>query len=109
MGTDPTEVVTLRYSRLSVTGGERYGSSKEIYVAASTTSAQEQERRPMTTDDGFLDVPVSFSEGKMIGVRPGETVVHAAFDGVPTEKGLQVTVTADVDLDKIRVDPDLLP
>ena len=59
----------------------------------------------MTTDDGFLDAPVSFSEGRMIGVRPGETLVHAAFDGVPTEKGLGVTVTQDVDLDKIRLHP----
>jgi len=59
----------------------------------------------MTTDDGFLDAPVSFSEGRMMGVRPGATVVHAQFDGVATQKGLGVTVTQDVDLDKIRLDP----
>jgi len=59
----------------------------------------------MATDEGFLDAPVSFSEGRMIGVRPGKTTVHAQFDGVATQKGLGVTVTQDVDLDKIRLDP----
>jgi len=59
----------------------------------------------MTTEDGFLNTPVSFSEGRMVGVRPGQSVVHADFDGVPTEEGLQVTVTKDVDLDRLRLKP----
>ncbi|MFH1267331.1 MAG: hypothetical protein ABIK89_16530, partial [Planctomycetota bacterium] len=61
----------------------------------------------MTTDAGFSDAPVSFSEGRMIGVRAGGTVVHAEFDGVATDrgKGLQVAVTENVDLDKIRLKP----
>jgi hypothetical protein len=59
-------------------------------------------------DDRFLaarDTPVAFSEGRMIGVRPGETLVHAAFDGRTTEKGFPVTVTEDVDLDRLRLKP----
>ena len=65
------------------------------------------QKATMTTDDGFLDVPVSFSDGRMIGVRPGRCVVHADFDGVPTSssRGLQVTVTEDFDLDTIRLAP----
>ncbi|MHC4402905.1 MAG: Ig-like domain-containing protein, partial [Planctomycetota bacterium] len=59
----------------------------------------------MSTDEGFGGGPVSFSGGRMIGVKPGQTAVHADFDGVPTKKGLAVSVTPNVDLDEIRVKP----
>ena len=49
--------------------------------------------------------PVSFTGGRMVGVSAGRTVVQADFDGVPTEKGLEVTVTATVDVDEIRLTP----
>ncbi len=59
----------------------------------------------MSTAGSFTETPVSFSGGSMIGVRPGQTVVHAEFDGVPTKQGLDVAVTQDVDLDEIRLKP----
>ena len=59
----------------------------------------------------WKQLPVTLSRGlrlfdvTMIGVKPGRTVVHAEFDGVPTEKGLEVTVTEGLELDKIRLRP----
>lgn len=62
----------------------------------------------MSLGGGQLRGPVSFSEGTMIGVTPGSTVVEAEFDGVASKGGLQVTVSEGLDIDEIRVTPDLV-
>ncbi len=62
----------------------------------------------MSLGGGQLRGPVSFSEGNMIGVTPGSTVVEAEFDGVASEGGLQVTVSEGLDIDEIRVTPELV-
>ena len=62
----------------------------------------------MSLGGGQLRGPVSFSEGTMIGVTPGSTVVEAEFDGVASKGGLQVTVSEGIDIDEIRVTPELV-
>ena len=62
----------------------------------------------MSLGGGQLRGPVSFSEGTMIGVTPGSTVVEAEFDGVASEGGLQVTVSEGLDIDEIRIAPELV-
>ena len=49
--------------------------------------------------------PASVRGGRLVGVRPGATQVHAEFAGLKTEEPLNVEVTAQVDLDQIDVDP----
>jgi len=49
--------------------------------------------------------PVSFSAGRMHGLRPGKTSVAAEFAGVATKKGLDVEVSAGLDVDEIRLHP----
>ena len=49
--------------------------------------------------------PASFADGRMLGVRPGKTTVQAEFEGTRSQNGLQVEVTADVDVDEIRLTP----
>jgi hypothetical protein len=49
--------------------------------------------------------PAAVDHGRLVGVRPGKTVVEAEFDGVRTPQGLQVTVVADLDADELRVAP----
>lgn len=55
--------------------------------------------------DGPYKGPVTFEEGHMLGVRPGRTEVVAEFDGVASSQRLAVEVTAEVDVDEIRVQP----
>ena len=62
----------------------------------------------MSLGGGQLRGPVSFSEGTMIGVTPGSTVVEAEFDGVASEGGLQVTVSEGLDIDEVRITPELV-
>ena len=49
--------------------------------------------------------PVAVEGGRLLGVRPGKTLVQAEFDGVHTSQGLQVTVVAGLDVDELRVVP----
>jgi hypothetical protein len=44
-------------------------------------------------------------DGHLIGLRAGQTVVQAEFEGVASTKGLGVEVTAEVDIDEIRLVP----
>jgi hypothetical protein len=62
----------------------------------------------MRLGGGELRGPVSFSEGTMIGVTPGSTVVEAEFDGVASDGSLQVTVSEKLDIDEIRITPELV-
>ncbi len=110
----PVEVVILSDQGPAVTFpvGARFHDFRIEARYADGFTRMVTKKATMTTDADFSGAPVSFSEGRMIGVRPGKTVVHADFDGVPTKEGLQVAVTADVDLDKIRLEPapvDILP
>lgn len=49
--------------------------------------------------------PVAFARGRILGVRPGTAVVQAEYAGVASERGLEVTVTAQPELDHIRLRP----
>ena len=62
----------------------------------------------MSLGGGQLRGPVSFADGTMIGVTPGSTVVEAEFDGVASKGGLQVTVSEGLDIDEIRITPELV-
>ena len=43
--------------------------------------------------------------GTLVGLRPGKTKVNASFQGANTTVPLEVEVLADVDIDKIAIDP----
>ncbi|NQU26509.1 MAG: Ig-like domain-containing protein [Candidatus Nealsonbacteria bacterium] len=49
--------------------------------------------------------PLTASMGRLVGVRPGATEVHAEFDGVSSVEPLRAVVTAEVDVDEIRIAP----
>jgi len=49
--------------------------------------------------------PVAADKGRLIGVRPGRTVVEAEFEGVRSQQGLEVTVSPELDADELRVTP----
>ncbi len=49
--------------------------------------------------------PLSVSVGRLLGVRPGQTEVHAEFYGVRSQTPLAVAVTAGVDVDELRIVP----
>jgi hypothetical protein len=59
----------------------------------------------MTTPGSPSESPVTFSHGRILGVRPGKAVVKAEYNGVPTDTGLEVQVSAEPDLDQIRLRP----
>lgn len=59
----------------------------------------------LRTPEDAAAAPVSFSGGKMHGVRPGKTVVQAEFAGVAAKQGLEVEVTSTADIDEIRLTP----
>lgn len=62
----------------------------------------------MRLGENQLRGPVSFAEGKIIGIAPGTALVEAEFDGVASKGGLQVTVTDKLDIDEIRIAPELV-
>ncbi len=62
----------------------------------------------MSLAGGQLRGPVSFSDAAMIGVAPGATEVEAEFDGVLSKGGLKVTVSDKLDIDEIRITPELV-
>jgi len=55
--------------------------------------------------DAPAEGPVSFTKGRLLGVRPGKTTVQAEFDGVASKKGLEAVVAATLDIDAIRIVP----
>jgi len=44
-------------------------------------------------------------DGQLRGVRPGVTKVRAEFDGVRSKQPLECEVTAEVDIDQLRISP----
>lgn len=76
---------------------------------SQTPSSIEQATRP--ADDPRLSA-VSIRNGRMIGVTPGKSTVHAVYGSHRTPIALNVVVTADLDVDEIRIVPakaDLTP
>ena len=51
------------------------------------------------------EAPLAAAGGRLTGLRAGQSVVQAEFDGVHSQQGLDVTVTAAVDADEIRITP----
>ena len=49
--------------------------------------------------------PVAVENGRLRGIRPGQTQLRAAFEGVEAKDPLAVEVTAAVDADELRVEP----
>lgn len=52
------------------------------------------QKAALSTPEGAEKSPVSFNEGRLVGVRPGRTTVQAEFEGVRAETGLNVEVLA---------------
>ena len=59
----------------------------------------------LITPEPSPSAPLTPSNGRLIGVHPGQTSVAAEFEGVHTKKFLDVTVAEDVDADEICVVP----
>jgi len=59
----------------------------------------------LTTPEPPDSALLSASNGLLVGVRPGQTNVHAAFDGVRSEQPLGTIVTAGLDVDRITLSP----
>ncbi len=60
----------------------------------------------LRTSQSPQSVVLTPSNGRLVGIRPGQTTVSAEFEGVPSEQPpLQVEVTADVDVDRIAIVP----
>ena len=51
------------------------------------------------------EAAVAPSEGLLLGVQPGRSVLDAEFDGVRSEQPLTADVLAEVDVDQLRVTP----
>ncbi len=58
-------------------------------------------RTPEKADEAFL----APRDGRLVGLRPGQTTVEAEFEGVSSKPGLNVQVLAGVDVDEIRLKP----
>jgi hypothetical protein len=63
----------------------------------------------LTTKEPAASAPVTTEHGKFVGVRPGSTEVTAEFQGVKSQVALTVDVTADVEVDKIAIEPGIVP
>ena len=59
----------------------------------------------LRTSEPPASTPLTASMGRLVGVRPGATRVHAEFDGVSSTQPLSVVVTTEVDVDEIRIAP----
>jgi hypothetical protein len=59
----------------------------------------------LSTKEPPASAPLTAEHGKFLGLRPGSTEVTAEFQGVKSPTPLVVDVTADVEVDKIAIDP----
>lgn len=59
----------------------------------------------LTSAPAGADAPVALAPGRITTLRPGTAVVSAAFGGLTTAAGLQVTVAEDAKLDRLEVTP----
>jgi hypothetical protein len=49
--------------------------------------------------------PAAAAGGRLRGLRPGRTAVQAEFDGVSSQQPLEVEVTAEIDVNEVRLVP----
>ena len=66
----------------------------------------------LRTSEPPASAVVTASEGRLVGLRPGQTSVTAEYEGVRSREPLSVLVTANVDVDQLMVEPqaaELLP
>ena len=62
-----------------------------------------------TTPDSPATAPLTADHGKLTGLRPGKTKIIAEFQGVVSKEPLEAEVLADVDIDKIAIEPGTVP
>ncbi|HIQ22245.1 MAG TPA: hypothetical protein EYH34_13555 [Planctomycetes bacterium] len=91
------------------------GSSIQVPVGAAFDDFRIEARYPdgftrivtkkatMRASQPAAEAPVAFSAGRIVGVRPGKSVVEADFEGASTAQGLEVTVTEQLEVDRIVV------
>jgi hypothetical protein len=63
----------------------------------------------LTTPDSPATAPLTADHGKLTGLRPGKTKISAEFQGVVSKEPLEAEVLADVDIDKIAIEPGAVP
>jgi hypothetical protein len=63
----------------------------------------------LRTPEPPADALLTADHGKFLGLRPGSTNVTAEFQGLASQFPLKVDVSADVDIDKIAVEPGNVP
>jgi hypothetical protein len=63
----------------------------------------------LRTKEPAASAPLTAEHGKFVGLRPGSTEVTAEFQGLASQVPLKVDVTADVEVDKIAIEPGSIP
>ncbi len=59
----------------------------------------------LTTPDSPATAPLTADHGKLTGLRSGKTNISAEFQGIVSKEPLEAEVLADVDIDKIAIEP----
>jgi hypothetical protein len=59
----------------------------------------------LTTPESPSSAPLTADHGRLVGLRPGKTRVNAEFQGIASKEPLDVEVLADVDIDRIAIEP----
>lgn len=59
----------------------------------------------LRTPEQVQDAVLTPSEGRLVGIHPGQTTVTAEFEGVRSEEPLQAEVTAALEVDQIGIVP----
>lgn len=59
----------------------------------------------LTTAEPPASAPLTADHGTLVGLRPGKTKVSAEFQGIASKEPLDAEVTADVDVDRIAIEP----
>jgi len=81
---------------------------KDFYVEAEypeNFTRYPTEEATLTTPEPEQSAYVSGAEGRLVGLRPGQTRVFAEFEGVKSAQPLIVEVVDQVDVDQIRIAP----
>lgn len=93
-GDRPAElaIVSDQGARVRFPAGAQFSDFRvEARYADGMTRLVTQKAALSTAEDDEKS-PVSFEEGRLVGVRPGRTTVMAEFEGVRTKTGLNVEV-----------------
>ena len=59
----------------------------------------------LTTPDSPATAPLAADHGKLTGLRLGKTKISAEFQGIVSKEPLEAEVLAEVDIDRIAVEP----